>query len=285
MKIINPHFEIILAAIIWGSSGIFIKYLNFPVTTISFFRLAVPAFILFIYFKAKKFKLFKRNKKLMLSVSFLSALRQFFYMVGFTFTSVGNAIMLHYTYPIFTAILGSVALKERISKRKAALIFISFVGMSLVFLSKGISFSNKSYIGMVAVITASIIYSLTLIIFKKESENHSNYEKVFYQNALGAIIFLPFIFFYPFPKISLVAVGILQAVLIGLVGFMLFFSGLKKVSASTASFLCYVEIVSAIFLAFIFLGELPTWNVFIGGSLIIFSTLLLINTEDKSKKA
>jgi len=33
---LNPHIEVIFAAIIFGSTGVFVKYLNFPPTIMTF---------------------------------------------------------------------------------------------------------------------------------------------------------------------------------------------------------------------------------------------------------
>ena len=44
-----PYLEVIIAAIIWGSTGVFVKFLALPPTTITFFRLAIPTLCLFIF--------------------------------------------------------------------------------------------------------------------------------------------------------------------------------------------------------------------------------------------
>ncbi|MCK5062697.1 MAG: EamA family transporter, partial [Candidatus Aenigmarchaeota archaeon] len=62
---------------------------------------------------------------------------------------------------------------------------------------------------------------------------------------------------------------------IGIVGFILFFSALKKINASTASHLTYVEVISAAIFGIVLFGELLTWNVLLGGILIIASTYFL----------
>src|SRR3989344_5785218 len=217
---LNPYLEVIIAAIIWGLSGIFVKYLNLPPTTVTFFRLAVPTFILLIFLTVKRIKLFHGNNKLILLASTLNAARIYLYTVGFTFASIGNAIIILYTWPIFTTIFSIVFLKEKVSKRTFLLLFIAIVGTALIYLHKEFSFSDNNFIGMTAMLLSAIIYALTVIIFKKESEKYSKYEIIFYQNVIGSLLFIPFIFINkPFPTFPQVSLGIVYGALIGLVGF------------------------------------------------------------------
>ena len=143
-------------------------------------------------------------------------------------------------------------------------------------MNKEINFANKDFLGMSAMLLSAIIYSSTIVIFKKESNNYSKFETIFYQNLVGAIIFLPFIFInQPFPTVPQISVALIYAILIGLIGFGLFFSALKQIKASTASFLSYTEVISAILFGTILFNEVLTWNIIVGGLLIISSTILI----------
>ncbi|MBI2666672.1 EamA family transporter, partial [Candidatus Woesearchaeota archaeon] len=244
---LNPYLETILAGIIWGSSGIFVKYLNLPSTTVTFFRLAIPTLILLLFFIIKKIELFQGNNKLILLASTLNAGRVYLYTVGFTFASIGNAIIVLYTWPVFTTVFGILFLKEKVSKRTFFLLFLALMGTALIYFNKEFSFSDKNFIGMTAMLFSAVIYAFTVIIFKKESEKYSKYETIFYQNIIGSLIFIPFILINkPLPTISQASIGIVYGALIGLVGFVFFFSALKRLKASTVSFLSYAEVISAI---------------------------------------
>lgn len=271
----NPYLEVIIAAIIWGSTGVFVKYLNLPPTTLTFFRMAVPAVFLSMFFSIKKIK-FNLNNKLMLFASSLNAFRMFFYFLGFTLTSIGNAVIMLYTWPIFATIFSLLFLKEKVKLRNLVLLAMAFVGIIIIYSNKELSFVNKDFIGMSAMLISAAIYAITIVIFKKESNKYSKFETIFYQNLVGAFIFLPFLFInQPFPTVTQSSVAITYAILIGLIAFSLFFSALKKIKASTASFLSYVEVISAMLFGIFLFNEVITLNLIIGGFLIITSTLLL----------
>ncbi len=273
---LNPYLEVIFAAIIWGSTGFFVKTLNLPPTTMAFFRLAVPTLLLFTFISFKKVKLFQRKNKMMLIASSLNAVRMFLYFVGFTFTTIGNAVILLYTKPIFVVLLSLFFLKEKIPRRNYFYLAISFIGTALVLMSNEFSIQNKDFIGMIAMLLSALIVAIATTIYKKESNNYSKFEMVFYQNLVGAFVFIPFIFInIPFPNIKQISIASVYAILIGIVGFGLFFSAIKKIKLSTASILSYVEVVSGVLFGIIFFNEILTWNILLGGTLIVTSVILL----------
>jgi drug/metabolite transporter (DMT)-like permease len=272
----NPYLEVILAAIIWSSTGLFVKNINLPTTTITFFRLFVPSLILSIYFIYKKFELNGLKNKIILLASLLNAIRLLFYFIGFEFTTMSNAVIILYTWPIFATILSRIILNEKIIKRNIFLLVISFIGIIFIYIDKEINFESNSFIGMSSMLLSALIYSSTVILFKKESHKYSNFETVYYQNFIGSILFIPFIFINrPFPSVFETTIITSYALLIGILGFGLFFSALKRIKASTASFLAYFEVLSGILFGIIVFKDSISWNMLVGGFIIITSTIFL----------
>ena len=105
---LNPYLTVILAATIGGSNGVFIKLLSLPSTSITFFRVFIPVAILLVYFGWKKIKLFQGNYKIMLVASGLNAARMFFFIFAYLHTSIGNAVIFLFTWPIFATIFGAI---------------------------------------------------------------------------------------------------------------------------------------------------------------------------------
>ena len=105
---------------------------------------------------------------------------------------------------------------------------------------------------------------------------------VFFQNIIGAIVFVPFLMSLPEADLSHIGMGVFYGFLIGIVVFKLFFYGLSHLTASTATTLMYLEVVSAILLGYLVLGEPLTWNILFGGSLIITSSYLISRMNKKA---
>jgi drug/metabolite transporter (DMT)-like permease len=266
----NPYFEVILAAIIFGTAGIFVKIIDLPATTITFFRVAAPTVILFIYFILKHKNIFKAATKMVIFISLLNALRMYLWLFAYLHTSVGNAVIILYTWPVFTVLFGPLIIKEKLTRQKLFLTLIAFIGIIIIFSNKEISFENKDFIGMLAMLVSAMLSAITTLLFKPESKRFSKQQLVFFQNVAGAVIFLPFLFINrPLPTMPQAALSTLYSALIGLLAFLLWFSALKKIKASTLAIISYTEVVSAIILGALILGEGITLNMVVGGGIIL----------------
>jgi len=272
----RAYLAVMTGAAIGGTGGVIIKYFTIPVTSIAWMRMAVPCILLAILIQYRGISFFRGNYKTMLGGSLLNALRMYLFLVAFIYTSIGNAIIMFYTWPIFATLLGATILKEKISTRQILLLGLAFVGIILAYSNQTFSFEDQDFIGMIAAIGSAFVYALTVIVFKFEADNYSRNEIVFYQNLLGAFIFLPFfIFNEPLPTSFDIGLGVFYGVLIGTIAFSLFFFGLKNLPASRVSMLTYTEVISALLLSYFWFGDVLSWNMVIGGTCIILSTLLL----------
>lgn len=273
---LNPYLAVIIAATIGGSSGVFIKFIDLPPSTITFFRMAVPVIILSVYLLNKGKQLFRGNYKIMLSASLLNAIRMFLFFVGYLYTSIGNAVIILFTWPIFGSLFSAIFLKEKISKRTAALIGLAFGGIVIMYINKEIGFGNKDFIGMAAMLLSAVLFSVTAVIFKKELVNYSRTETIFYQNLVGAIAFLPFIFINtPAPSAMQTGVTVFYSVLIGIASFALFFYALRRLKMSHYALFTYWEVIAALLFSVLFFQEVITWNMIAGGGLILATGIML----------
>jgi len=273
---LNPYLAIIIAATIGGSSGVFIKLLDLPATTITFFRMAVPVIVLLAYLKYKGVTFFRGNYRIMMLASALNATRMFFFFVGYLYTSIGNAVIILFTWPIFGSLFSAMFLKEKVSTRTAVLIGLAFLGIVIMYMNKDISFGNEDFIGMAAMLFSAILFSVTAVIFKKELVNYSRTETIFYQNLIGAFVFLPFIFINtPAPSALQAGVASLYGFLIGIVAFVLFFFALRRLKMSHYALFTYWEVIAALFFGVVFFGEEISLNMVIGGGLILATGILL----------
>jgi len=274
IKAFNSDFPIILAAIIWGSAGPFIKYLALPATTLVFLRLAIPIVFLVPILALKKKSIY--ISKVGALASLLFALRMFLYIIGFTYASISSAVLILYSWPVFMSILAVPILKEKITLKSGAILFLAFCGILLVFFDTKFSLKDEQFLGLFAMLISSIILAFTNLLFRKELEKKSEMEIVYWQNFIGAILFLPFfVINRPFPDLNQIVVGSIYAFLIGLVSFFLFFYSIKRVRIIRVAVLSYAEVVSALVFAYFFFNEMLSTNEIIGAGCIILAGILI----------
>lgn len=281
----NAVYAVILCALIAGNNGLLIKHMSsMSPGSIAWFRTAIPIIFLIPLLWRQGDLHFKGNNKRMLLASSINAIRMYLYLIAFIYTSIGNAVVLFYTYPIFVTAIEILFLKKKIKNAQLFFLVLAFIGIIITYAGKPFDFESRDFIGMLAAIGASIGYAVTVIIFKTQTHNYSQNKMIFYQNIVGAVLFLPFLSVLPTAEIGHLATGVFYGLLIGIVVFKLFFYGLKHLTASTATTLMYLEVVTAILLGHFVLDEKLTWNILVGGGFILTSSIYISRLNRKAAK-
>lgn len=212
----------------------------------------------------------------MVLASFLNGLRLVLYFAGYAFGDISTSVILLYTWPVFATFWSCLFLGETLSLRRLALFATTFSGVALILMNKTLTLSDQRLESAGFILASALIYSMTVVIFKKNAERYSPFETLWFQNCLGTFAFFPFLLLNrPVPLIWQAGLGCGYGLVVGILGFGLFFYGLRRVEASRASFLTYVEVVSGICFGMVFYDERLTWNILAGGSLVLLSALAL----------
>lgn len=272
---LKPYLEVLLAAAIWGSSGVFVKSMACEPAVVTFFRLAIPPVFLILYSLIAGKKLFRNISKEMWIASFFNALGVYLFILAFSMTAIGNVTIILYTWPVFATILSIIFLKEEVNRRTIILLASAFFGILMVFIDKEFSFSDQDFVGMLAVLVSALLSAVTVIMFKKGLETYSPVQTVFYQNMIGGVVYLPFVIIHAPISLKDSLVGVSYGMVIGVVACLLFFSALRTIAPSKAFTLTYFEVVVAIILGSVFFDETLPLNAVIGGIIIISSIILL----------
>ncbi|MEQ9438492.1 MAG: DMT family transporter [Cyclobacteriaceae bacterium] len=272
----NPYLLAVFVIFVFGSSGAFIKLIGVSPIVLTFFRTAIPTLLLFSYFSVfQRIPLFRSSVKWLLLGSLLNAGRIFLFIMSYSYTSIANAVVIYYSWPVFVTIFSRIWLGESIPRRNRFLLFLPLIGVGIIFSNQDFTAQNQDLIGMSAMLASAILYSFTVIIFKRTSYAYSGYETVFFQNLVGGILFLPFAWTsiddYQWQTYGLIFAFVIS---IGVIAFGLYFHALKQMKAATLSYLSYLEVVVATGYGILFFDETLTVQLVIGASLIVLSTLL-----------
>ncbi|RXG30172.1 DMT family transporter [Leeuwenhoekiella palythoae] len=276
-------YAVILAALIAGFNGILIKAMpSLSTGAIGWFRAGVPVlFLLPGLLKASQLKV-QGNTRMLLLASVINAVRTYFFLLAFVYTSVGNAIVLFYVYPLFITIIETTVYKAPISKKQVLFMLLAFGGIAFTYADKEFSFESRDFIGMLAAILAAVGYAFFVSIFKRQTQDCNRNQLLFYQNLAGAVLFIPFLFGLKDVALTHMGIGVFYGLLIGIVQFGLFFFGLKHLNATTAASLMYLEVLSAVLLSFFILNEQLSWNTYVGGLLILISSFYISKLNRKA---
>ena len=285
----NGAIFVILAAILWGTLPVFIRYFNnFASIEISFLRCTFSTLLLGIYcliFKKDSFKIKLKDLWCFIGTGIISLL--FFnicYCESIKHTSLSIAAILLYTAPGFVMIMSAILFKEKITKVKLISLMIAFLGC--VFVS-GV-FSGENTLGLKGLIIglgSGIGYALYSI-FGRYALNRgyssctvSLYTFMF--AAIGSIPFLGSDFFRNLTaSYTTIPVAIAFAFFTAVLAYVLYTTGLERLEASKASIIACIEPVTATFLGFVIYKEVPDIYSIIGLVLVLGSTII-VNIKEK----
>ncbi len=277
---------IILASVLWGTSGIFVEYLSpYGVTSLqmTFIRGLVAFVCMGVFVLMSDRSLVKTNIKellLFMGSGFSFFLTASCYYQSMQLTSVSTAVVLMYTAPIFVMIYSTMFLGEKLGRTKLAAVIGMIVGCC--FVSGIIGGLKFDLIGILIGFLSGISYASYNIITKIEMQKGINPIKAnFYCFLFSVIAGLAFskpaglvdcIRLNPPVVISLsLGVGIFACIL----PYFLYTLALRELPAGTASSLGILEPMAATILSVLVLGEQLSVFSAIGIVLILGSVFLL----------
>lgn len=275
----NNHIKhlssLLLATLFISTSGVLGKYIAMPTELIIWFRSAIGMAFLFLYCKIKKvnFKVTKKaHPSLILSSVFLGA-HWITYFYALKLSNVAIGILSLYTFPVITAILEPLFVKTKLNPIHILFGFMVLLGIYI--LAPEFNLESSYTKGILFGVFSAILYAIRILILKKHVENYNGTFLMFYQTFTITILLIPTLFFmdlsglesqYPY----LLILGIITTA----IGHSLMVQSLKFFSATTTTVISSVQPIFGIALAFFFLNEIPTWNTFVGGLLIIITVAI-----------
>ncbi len=287
------YLKIITAILIWSSLGIFVRKTGLPTADIIFYPAVIAGMLqlLILSMTGRMRSALKSDSSAnsvfllaLVPICFLANMYLFYF--AFTHTTIANAVLTHYTAPIFVALIAPFFLKEKILKTTWLAIILSSVGLWFILgepVSGGWSVPRGSeQEGIIAGVLSGMAYALIILIIRKIALRYSSLFIIFIQNGIVALLLFPFVLKMHLTLQSLpylITLGIVHSTIAPL----LYVQGLKSVKANEAAILGYFEPVGAIILALIFLNEIPGIKALLGGALILYSGFMILKGVGEQK--
>jgi drug/metabolite transporter (DMT)-like permease len=265
-----------LATLFISTSGALGKFIEMPTPVIIWWRSSLALLFLFAYCKFKKIDL-KINSRKDLWTFILSALfmggHWITYFYALKFSNVAIGMLSLYTFPVITALLEPFFIKIKLDPIHIFLGFIVLVGIYI--LAPEFSIESSHVQGILLGLLSALFYSLRILILKQHVINYNGSMLMMYQLLILTIVLAPFLYFMDTSGISTqFPYVLLLAIVTTAIGHTMFVHSLKHFSSSTASIMTSALPVYGIIIAYFFLDEIPSKNVFIGGFLIISTVLI-----------
>jgi len=256
-----------LCALLWSTSGLLIKLVDWNPFHIAMGRSLVSAVFLWTWIKKPRFTFSFAQ----IGAAASSAITMILFVYANKKTSAANAILLQYGAPIYTAILSSIVLKEK-PKPEHMLAFAAVAcGMAVFFME---DLGGGSLTGNLAASLAGVSFGVYFV-FMRMQKDESPLESNLLGHIITVLLGLFFVAGSPLPGFKLKAVSSILALGIFQTGFssILLAWGIKRVNAIQGVIITGLEPVFNPVWVFLFLGEKPGRHAFLGGLIIMGAVL------------
>ena len=258
------HLQLIGSMTVFGTVGIFVRYIPLPSAFIAFIRGAVGVLFLLAVCLITKKRLcgesIRRNLALLLISGGAIGINWIFLFEAYRYTTVATATLCYYTAPLFVLAVSPIFLGERLTVRKCVGIATALLGM--VFVS-GIHKTGFSGIaearGIIFGLLAAAFYASVIIMNKKMGEIGA-YDRTVIQLSAAAAVMLPYSLLAEDIDVAVFdAKVIILLAVVGIVhtgiSYAMYFSSLKELKAQTVALFSYIDPIVAILLSALVLHE------------------------------
>lgn len=277
--------EIQTAVLLFGLAGLFGKLLPLSPLLIVLGRVFFAGITLgvIIYFSSLTWRIkTKSDLLLLLSLGPLLAFHWGAFFQSIQISSVAIGLLSYSTFPVFTVFFEPWLFREKIKKRNIALAFLCLLGVYLI--TPQFNWHHRDFQGVLWGILAGFTFSFLTIFNRRLSQKYSSLVIAFYQDALATVVLLPCLFWVSL-SLSFRSIGLLffLGTVCTALAHTLFIKSMSFLRAQTAAIISSLEPVYGIFLAFLLLGEKPSWKTLAGGLLILAATLTVsVHREEAS---
>ena len=274
----------IVAGFLWGTSfpaiKIGLEYMD--AFTFVFLRFFIASLVILAVLLVKQgFKFNFSQKRLILFLGVVNGVAYLMEYVGMVFTTASKSSLLINLSAVWVALLCPIVLKERLGAKKTLGVTISLLGVFLTTTNLNFAaLSEGSIVGDLLVVGAGVAWAVFMVYNKPVAESSESLLPA--MTLLLVCTLLPLLPVAPFAAGAAVSLPLeawlailYTAVLCWVVPYYLWLKGLKHLSPVTSAIVLLTEIVVAVAISTLFLGEIFTMISGIGAVLIVIAILLV----------
>jgi len=196
----------------------------------------------------------------------------FFYAVTRLPLAIVTALAM--TAPVYVALIGIIAFKERPTPTLWVAIVLGVAGSAVIVFGGGSMTLSGEPLAWVAALLAPVAYATAISLVKHHADDESAAALTMASCVVSAVVLLPLaIPGFALPTTDVWPLMVLIGFL-GATGFMLLTIGLRTTPASAFAIVDYMNILWAALFGFVFFSEIPELRFWIGGALIIAACAL-----------
>jgi drug/metabolite transporter (DMT)-like permease len=275
----NGKLKILTSMAIFGTIGIFVRFIPLPSAVIAFCRGVLGCLFLLAFMMLTKKKLslpdIKQNLWRLVISGAAIGINWILLFEAYRYTTVAIATICYYLAPAFMT-LASPLVGEKLTAKKLGCIVVAMIGM--VFVSGVFQGSEGgSLAGVLLGIGAALFYASVILINKTLSPIGA-YDRTLCQLGTASLVIVPYLLIAGGISFTgMTTMGWIMLIIVGIVhtgiAYTLYFGAIRDVNAQTAAILSYLDPVLSILLSALILRESLDVFSIIGAVLILGSAL------------
>lgn len=264
------------AAVLWSTSGLFIKITTINALSFTAWRSAIAAVTLFLLARALGIRIGVPRTPLAWFSVCAYALILLLFVLGTSRTTAANAIFLQYTAPVYVLLLEPLALKTRFKARDVGFVALALVGMGTFFIGRDDAAAGAMTGNALALASGVFFAGFAVALRARHGDQSARWEAVSWGNLVLFLALAIYFLIVPgsaeLPPTAGEAWGIVfcGVVQIGL-AYALFAIAISRLSALESLLLGMLEPLLNPVWVFLVVGERPTAWALAGAALIIAS--------------
>jgi len=282
--------RVAVAGLIWGSIPLLLRSADGASVVKVFYRVFFAGTVIgtWLFTTGRWRELTRLGGRKLLQVmaqGLILTLNWFLFLTALDMTTVATAELLGYTGPVFVAALAPFVTGERFDRRILFPLGLAMGGIVVILAPHGLSVtSREEMVGAALAFCSALTYATLLLRSKMILRGISSGSLMLVEYTVASTVLLPFVIAAylrgdgpstPTAYAALVTLGVVHTAVAGFI----FLSGLRRVRTDHAAILTYVEPVSAVALAALFLGESLTPITIAGGALVIGGGIMVARLE------
>jgi len=284
-------FPFIALCLIWGSTWYFIKIsLNAGVPPFYGvglrFLFSGIIFFIYIYYKKLSIPTTPQAIKLYLSFGLLNFSLSYgmtYWATQYIYSSISS--ILWGLFPLFTSLMAHFMIKddpdERLNKNKIGALMMGLLGVTIMSANQEIDFASQSFSAILVLISVIIIAAYPSVQYKKHSDEVGPYQMNAVCQVMTGIVMLSMSSLFK-EDISVIVWNnelILSTLYLivfgGFISWGIYFWLYQHLNVTQVTYVAIFPPIVAIFLGWVFLGEILSSQEIIGTLLILGSSILI----------
>ena len=282
--IVRARWMIVLAAILWSTSGFFAKapwFEGWPGFVLAFWRAAFACLILLPIVRKPQWSV------RLIPVTLIFVAMNYTYLTVMERYEASNAIWLQYTAPIWIITLGVIMLKEKTGWADWAMVFFQMIGVLVILIPQ---FQDDTLWGLTLKILVGFTYALVVLSLRWMRDFEAAWI-VGINHVVTCVVFLPFVVqvaIYPQEWIQWVALAAFGMLQMGL-PYWLFAKSVKQIPGHEATGIVILEPILVPLWVYIAWGHLtsyerPEVSTLIGAVFILIGLVIRFMNERKTSR-